>query len=112
MTYKVDPSLIREDTAHGYRRIGAGQFLSIQFSHNRAGRPLGNGHSHPYEQLLVVLKGTYLLYVGDEELKLDTADVVLIPADVFHRGRSLSEESLTFSVFAPPRPEDLRASGR
>lgn len=107
--YQVDfGALPKETTPHGYRNVLSGEFLSIQYSHNEAGRSLLGGHAHEYEQLIVCLKGEYQLFVGEEELHLKTGDVVLIPGNVWHRGVSISEDSVTFSVFAPARAEDRR----
>lgn len=51
----------------------------------------GKPHSHPNEQVRVILKGKTLFRVGDEERVLGPGDAVLIPANVEHWGRTIED---------------------
>ena len=49
--------------------------------------PPGRGpspHSHPYEEVLIVLEGEVTVTAGDEEILAAAGDVVIVPADTPH----------------------------
>jgi mannose-6-phosphate isomerase-like protein (cupin superfamily) len=49
--------------------------------------PPGRGpspHTHPYEEVLIVLEGEATVTVGDEEVVARAGDVVIVPADTPH----------------------------
>jgi len=49
--------------------------------------PPGRGpspHTHPYEEILIVLEGEVTLTAGDRELVAGPGDVVIVPADTPH----------------------------
>ena len=50
-------------------------------------------HSHPYEQIFMILKGKVKLHVGEQVIECSEGSVVRIPPDVVHWAE-------------PPRPED------
>ena len=59
--------------------------------------PPGRGpspHSHPYEEVLIVLEGEATMTVGDEELVAGAGDVVIVPADTPHAFTNTGEGPL------------------
>jgi quercetin dioxygenase-like cupin family protein len=65
-------------------------------------------HHHANEQFGIVLTGSLVLRVGDEERELGPGSTWTIPSDVPHAGRGGTEGAVVIDVFSPPR-EDWRA---
>lgn len=42
------------------------------------------GHSHPHEEIYIVIRGEGLVHVGEETEKIIPGDVIEIPADEYH----------------------------
>jgi quercetin dioxygenase-like cupin family protein len=77
-------------TAHGPTVTGA----KIEVGRYRY--PPGTGatpHSHPNEQVIVVLRGRMRFRVGGDERVVGPGDAVLVPAGVLHGGTALDEEA-------------------
>jgi quercetin dioxygenase-like cupin family protein len=51
----------------------------------------GEPHSHPNEQVRVILRGKALFCVGNEERIIGPGDVVLIPPNVEHWGQTIED---------------------
>lgn len=62
-------------------------------------------HSHPQEQIGMVLKGSLELTIGEEQKVVKKGDAWSIPSNVVHKGRCLEEETEIIEVFAPAREE-------
>ncbi len=64
-------------------------------------------HSHPYEQVSVVVQGRMLLNVGDETREVGPGDMWFVPSDLPHGGEILGDEAVIFiDVYSPPRLVD------
>lgn len=63
-------------------------------------------HNHPHEQTSSVIDGTFELTVGDETRIVKSGDVAVIPSDVKHTGKALTD-CYIIDVFHPAR-EDYR----
>ncbi len=61
-------------------------------------------HSHPHEQIVNVLEGTYELVVDGTPHVLKAGDVLVIPGDAPHSGRSHGACRI-LDVFSPVREE-------
>ena len=60
-------------------------------------------HSHPHEQMSVMVSGRMRLTVGDEVRDIGPGDMWYAPANVQHGGEILGEEPVVFiDVYAPP----------
>jgi quercetin dioxygenase-like cupin family protein len=60
-------------------------------------------HSHPYEQMSVVIQGRMRLTVGDEVREVGPGDMWFAPSDVPHGGEILGNEPVIFiDVYSPP----------
>ena len=60
-------------------------------------------HSHPHEQMSVMISGRMRLTVGDEVRDIGPGDVWFVPAHVQHGGELLGDEPVVFiDVYAPP----------
>jgi len=61
-------------------------------------------HSHPHEQIVNVLEGSYELTVGGETHVLSAGDVLVIPGGTPHSGRAHTDARI-LDVFSPVREE-------
>ena len=60
-------------------------------------------HSHPHEQMSVIVSGRMRLTVGDEVRDIGPGDMWYVPANVEHGGEILGDEPVVFiDVYAPP----------
>ena len=62
-------------------------------------------HSHEHEQLGIVLRGSLLFRVGDEEKDLGPGETWEIPSNTPHRAQAGPHGASVLDVFAPPRSE-------
>lgn len=53
-------------------------------------------HSHPNEQWLYILEGTFNAVVGGQSLKAKPGTVVYIPADIIHAGKASPDGDVVF----------------
>lgn len=69
-------------------------------------------HSHPHEQLGVILRGSMTLKVEGEDHLLREMDAYALPGGVEHEGTAGSDGALVLDVFQPVREDYAqRASG-
>ncbi len=71
---------------------------------------LAASHSHPHEQIAVMVSGKLRLAVGDEETVMGPGDMVLIPSNTQHEAEAL-EDTVVIDVFSPPREDFLSGEG-
>ena len=64
-------------------------------------------HSHPHEQLGIVLRGTQILVIDGVEHELHELDGYVLPGNVVHAGRCGPEGATVLDIFCPVR-EDYR----
>jgi quercetin dioxygenase-like cupin family protein len=67
-------------------------------------------HSHPHEQIVVMVHGKLRLIVGETETIMKSDDIVVIPPNTPHEAHAL-EDSVVIDIFSPPR-EDFLQGGR
>jgi mannose-6-phosphate isomerase-like protein (cupin superfamily) len=61
--------------------------------------PAGTGaeaHSHPNEQWIYILEGTFKANVGGKDIEAKAGSVVYIPADVVHSGKATADHDVLF----------------
>ncbi|MCS7186967.1 MAG: cupin domain-containing protein [Armatimonadetes bacterium] len=62
-------------------------------------------HSHPHEQMGVLLEGELEFTIGDETKILRKGDCWWVPSNVAHSVRNLDKPSLALDIFHPVRDE-------
>ncbi|HEY1364947.1 MAG TPA: cupin domain-containing protein [Xanthobacteraceae bacterium] len=61
--------------------------------------PAGTGaepHSHPNEQWIYVLEGTFRATVGGKSLEAGPGSVIYVPSNVVHSGKATDERDVVF----------------
>jgi quercetin dioxygenase-like cupin family protein len=53
-------------------------------------------HSHPNEQWLYILEGTFQAKIGDKQLEAKPGSVLYVPANVVHSGKATQEADVVF----------------
>jgi quercetin dioxygenase-like cupin family protein len=74
---------------------------------NLAPHSVVDEHSHPHEQVGMVLEGQVRFFIGDEEKVLGKGDMFRIPGNVKHHVIALEEPVRVLDIFYPVR-EDYR----
>jgi quercetin dioxygenase-like cupin family protein len=64
-------------------------------------------HSHPHEQVGMVIEGKAIFYIGDEHKTLKAGDLFRIPGNVPHKVVALEEPFKALDVFHPIREDYL-----
>ncbi len=64
-------------------------------------------HSHPHEQVGMIVAGRVRFFIGDEEKVLGPGDLFRIPGNVRHKVIALAEGARALDIFHPIR-EDYR----
>lgn len=62
-------------------------------------------HSHPHEQVGIVLEGEVIFTIGGEEKKLGPGDVFRIPGGVKHKVVGLDKVARALDIFYPIRDD-------
>lgn len=68
-------------------------------------------HSHPHEQLGMILRGSMTLVVGGEDHVLEEMDGYTLPGEVEHEGIAGPRGALVLDVFRPVREDYRQAAG-
>lgn len=64
-------------------------------------------HSHPHEQMTLVLQGKAKFIIGDEEIIVSAGDVLQFPSNQWHGATMLDEEVVLLDIFSPIREDFL-----
>jgi quercetin dioxygenase-like cupin family protein len=62
-------------------------------------------HSHPHEQVGMVLEGRAIFFIGAEQKTLQPGDLFRIPGNVRHRVVALDQPFKALDIFYPIREE-------
>lgn len=93
------------------RKVFHSENLTWAMSEIPGGTTFAEGHSHPEEQILHVLQGSFDFQCGDKVYKLNPGDIIVIPSNVYHLPNVSSKENvICIEVFTPCR--DYQESGK
>ena len=62
-------------------------------------------HSHPHEQMGMVLEGKFEFTIGEEVKLLHKGDSYLVPSGVEHSVKALESKTQALDIFSPPRED-------
>lgn len=77
----------------------------VGFSQITPERPDSEPHSHPFEQLNMLVEGRLDFLVDGERLELEPYDTLAIPPETPHTSRAVEGESATLIAFWPLRED-------
>ena len=98
-------NLRKREIAHGMNiTVAWGERLMMSFV-ELAPHTVIPRHSHPHEQMGMVLEGEFELSIGDESRLVQEGDVYLVPSGVEHSARVLECQSRALDIFSPPRED-------
>lgn len=101
--YEVN-TLPEREIVPGFRaRFVHGTAMTVAYWSADAGAELPE-HRHPHEQVAQVLSGRFALTVDGETREMEAGAVAVIPPDVPHGGRALTDCRLV-DVFHPVRAD-------
>jgi quercetin dioxygenase-like cupin family protein len=101
-------SLTRQELRDGVsNRVAWGEKIMLSFM-DLAPRSIIPSHSHPHEQMGIVLSGKFELTIGEESRLLEEGDAYLIPSNVEHSVRVLESQACALDIFSPPREDYKR----
>lgn len=95
------------DTGERVQRVAAGERLTVLRQTIRAGVDVYNPHSHPNEQMTIVLKGKARFACGGREVALGPGGVVVFPPNREHSTRNAGDGELVLEEIFTPGVEKL-----
>lgn len=106
MTFFDIKSIIAKSPAEGVEmRIIPGQKMTFVYFNLAPGSVVPE-HSHPHEQIGMVVNGSVELNIAGEKKVVAAGGAYHIPGNAVHSGKTQAEPSEVIEVFAPAR-EDL-----
>ena len=98
--------LDREWVRDGIERVGfRGEDTLLVMNWMEPGMEPGP-HSHPFEQIAVIVQGTVRFHVGDEVYDAGPGSMIRIPPNVEHWGEVIGDEpAMNLDVFNPIRDD-------
>ncbi len=97
------------DTGERAQRVAAGENLTVLRQTIRAGVDMYNPHSHPNEQMTIVLEGKARFACGGREVTLGPGGVVVFPPNQEHSTRNAGEGELVLEEIFTPGVEKLNS---
>jgi quercetin dioxygenase-like cupin family protein len=83
----------------------------IGFSRIGPEKPEGEPHTHPYEQMNMLVEGRLEFHVDGEWLELEPYDALTIPPEIPHTARPVEGEYATLLAFWPLREDRIDGTG-
>lgn len=108
--YRIEDLPLVSLTEESKSRLVAGKNMLLSFIENPPGCvfPL---HSHPSEQVLILLEGEEEHICGDEKFLMKAGDVCIHPPNVEHGGTTKTGFK-GIDIFSPPREDHLEKLNR
>ena len=99
-------SLDREHVRAGVERVGfRGEDVICVLNWLTPGMEV-RPHSHPFEQLVLILEGHVKFHVGDEVVESGPGSMMRIPPNVVHYAEPMGDQiALNLDVFSPIRDD-------
>lgn len=105
LTVKLTDVAAKEMAPGYFGKIVHSKNVTLVYWDIRAGYILPE-HSHPHEQVLNLIEGTFQLMIDGETQILEAGTIAIIPSNALHTGKGITDCKIT-DVFYPLR-EDYR----
>lgn len=90
------------------RQIVSGENMTLGLHEVQANLEL-KPHSHPHEQVVLILKGELEYTVGEEKSVIKPGEVLIIPSNVVHyASRVIGKSVLNLDIWSPIRKDYLK----
>jgi quercetin dioxygenase-like cupin family protein len=87
-------------------KIAWGEKLMLSYVTVQPNAPIVPLHSHPHEQMGIVLEGKVGLTIGAETREIRKGDIFLIPPATLHGlAFTFDQPAVILDIFSPPREE-------
>lgn len=77
----------------------------VGFTQMSPEKPEAEPHTHPYEQMNMLIEGRVEFHVDGEWVELEPYDAITIPPEIPHTARPIGGEHATFLAFWPLRED-------
>lgn len=102
--------LPKYDRFNGYMKQSGfrGDDALLTFNTIEPGKKRPEPHSHPFDQIVLVLEGDMKLEIDDKVLDMPPGSICRVPKNAMHTGWPVGDRTvLNIDVFAPPRKDYL-----
>ncbi len=82
----------------------------IGFTQITPEKPTGEPHTHPYEQMNMLLEGRLEFTVDGEWIELEPYDTITIPPEIPHTARAIEGENATLLAVWPLREDRIEGT--
>ena len=72
-----------------------GERMIVALMRYPAGKP-SDAHSHPNEQWIYILQGTFRAKIGEQDVEAKAGSVIYVPANVVHSGKATADGDVVF----------------
>jgi len=109
-TYDWEQIKTDEVTGLYSRKVALGDNLTVARLEVKKGAAT-RMHSHPNEEIIVVLQGTWRFFLGSEQVTLEANQMLRIPAGTVH-GSEVLEDVVAIDVCSPARADWVHGEDR
>ncbi len=102
--YKIQDLEVKNPLEGVELRIVAGEKMTMAIFYLEPGTGVPE-HSHPHEQMGIVLKGSLELKIVADKRIMKKGDVYHIPSNLVHSGKSVAGPAEIIEIFSPPRDD-------
>jgi quercetin dioxygenase-like cupin family protein len=100
-----------EDISDLYqRKVAIGDSITVARVEVKAGA-VTHSHNHENEEMILVLKGSWLFHLPTGDVTLGTNQLLRIPAGIEHSSEAL-EDTVALDICAPARADWLNGTDR
>jgi quercetin dioxygenase-like cupin family protein len=108
MGYFSIKDLESQELAEGVKiQVIPGERMTMVVFSLKNGTPIPE-HSHPHEQMGVVMEGKMKMTIGQKEKIVEPGSAWHIPSNVVHGGECLEDETVVLEYFSPPREDFVK----
>lgn len=101
---KLEPKQLKQLAEGVQIRVVYGERIMMSYVNIEPNTALAE-HSHPHEQMGLLLEGEAEFTIGGEKKLVRPGEAYLVPSNVRHKVVTLDKPVLALDIFSPPREE-------